>query len=37
MMAFGLALAEARPTFTFPFAERLTNGPEIVPLLFQVN
>jgi len=31
MMAFGLALAQARPTFTFPFAERLTNGPEIAP------
>jgi len=29
MMDFGLALATARPTFTFPFAERLTNGPPI--------
>jgi hypothetical protein len=26
---FGLALAMQRPTFTFPFANRLTNGPAI--------
>ena len=30
MMDFGMALAQARPSFTFPFAERLTNGPAIV-------
>lgn len=29
MMDFGLALAQARRTFTFPFADRLTNGPAI--------
>ena len=29
MMDFGLALALARPAFTFPFAERLQNGPAI--------
>lgn len=29
MMEFGLALAQASPTFTFPFADRLTNGPAI--------
>jgi hypothetical protein len=29
MMEFGLALTQARPTFTFPFAERLTNGPAL--------
>jgi len=31
MMDFGLALALARPAFTFPFAERLQNGPAITP------
>jgi hypothetical protein len=29
MMDFGLALALAKPAFTFPFAARLTNGPAI--------
>jgi hypothetical protein len=29
MMNFGLALSMERPTFTFPFADRLTNGPPI--------
>lgn len=29
MMEFGLALAQARPEFTFPLAARLTNGPAI--------
>ena len=29
MMDFGLALSLEKPTFTFPFAERLTNGPAI--------
>ena len=31
MMDFGLALAQARPAFTFPYAERLQNGPPLVP------
>lgn len=31
MMDFGQALALAKPAFTFPFAERLTNGPAIAP------
>ncbi len=31
MMDFGLALALAKPSFTFPFAERLKNGPAIAP------
>jgi hypothetical protein len=30
-MDFGLALATARPTFTFPYAERLTNAPPSFP------
>lgn len=29
MMDFGLALAAEKPSFTFPFADRLTNGPPI--------
>ena len=29
MMNFGLALAQQKPTFTFPYAPRLTNGPAI--------
>jgi hypothetical protein len=29
MMDFGRALATEQPTFTFPFADRLTNGPPI--------
>jgi hypothetical protein len=29
MMDFGVALTTEKPTFTFPFADRLTNGPQI--------
>lgn len=29
MMDFGVALATQKPTFTFPFADRLTDGPTI--------
>jgi hypothetical protein len=29
MLEFGMALAQQKPTFTFPFASRLTNGPAI--------
>ena len=31
MMDFGLALAMEKPTFTFPFATRLKEGPEKRP------
>jgi hypothetical protein len=31
MMEFGEALALEKATFTFPFAERLTNGAAITP------
>lgn len=31
MMEFGRALAQEKATFTFPFAERLTNGAAIAP------
>jgi len=31
MLNFGLALATQQPTFTFPFAERLTNCAALAP------
>lgn len=31
MLDFGQALVQKKPSFTFPFAERLTNGPALPP------